>query len=324
MVSFFNLKKKKQQKKQKQQQQQQQQQFSNPGVIYQPNPHIPAPTATELTGTAAPSLTDVGTVYTSEPVTTTTHVNAQGQRIVRTVQRVPAQLVQTSVPTQVAQTASSVPTQVTTTQVPTTPVSTTTRYDARTDAQIKQTARLLPQQQPVVVPSQESTIRMEDHNSETTRHLVKQFLAEIWNNGRLDLIADTCSPDLRFNGNAGFDRIGHDGLTKMVTTIRQAVDEYRVDVHSMVVEDKKCFCRLRFSGKHAGTLLGYPATGRRLSWMGATEFTLQNDKILKVWELGDVKSLEAQIVGEEEAPEWRMVCEEIVQVCFVFVMLGNL
>jgi hypothetical protein len=31
--------------------------------------------------------------------------------------------------------------------------------------------------------------------------------------------------------------------------------------------------------------------------MGATEFKCQNGKILKVWELGDVKSLEEQLSG---------------------------
>jgi hypothetical protein len=29
--------------------------------------------------------------------------------------------------------------------------------------------------------------------------------------------------------------------------------------------------------------------------MGATEFTCQNGKILKVWELGDIKTLEEQL-----------------------------
>lgn len=34
--------------------------------------------------------------------------------------------------------------------------------------------------------------------------------------------------------------------------------------------------------------------------MGATEFTCQNGKILKVWELGDIKTLEEQLTTEVE------------------------
>jgi predicted ester cyclase len=104
-----------------------------------------------------------------------------------------------------------------------------------------------------------------------------------------------CSPNLRLNGNTGFDRVGHDGLARMVSLIRDALDDYHCEIHSMVVEHNKAFCRLRFTGKHVGTLLGYEASGKVVAWMGATEFTCQNGKILKVWELGDLKSLEGQL-----------------------------
>jgi len=135
-----------------------------------------------------------------------------------------------------------------------------------------------------------------------TRSLVKKFIADIWNRGELDLIPEVCSPSLRFNGNAGFDRVGHDGLARMVGTIREALDDYHCEIHSMVVEHNKAFCRLRFTGKHTGNLLGYPPTGRVVGWMGATEFTCQNGKILKVWELGDIKTLEEQLIAIDDQP----------------------
>lgn len=135
----------------------------------------------------------------------------------------------------------------------------------------------------------------EDTAAASTRELVKRFIADIWNRGEVDLIPEVCSPGLRFNGNTGFDRVGHDGLARMVGTIREALDDYHCEIHSMVVEDNKAFCRLRFTGKHTGSLLGYEPTNKIVAWMGATEFTCQNGKIMKVWELGDVKSLEEQI-----------------------------
>jgi steroid delta-isomerase-like uncharacterized protein len=131
--------------------------------------------------------------------------------------------------------------------------------------------------------------------NDLTRSLVKKFIAEIWNRGEIDLIPDVCSANLRLNGNTGFDRVGHDGLARMVSLIRDALDDYHCEIHSMVVEHNKAFCRLRFTGKHVGTLLGFEASGKVVAWMGATEFTCQNGKILKVWELGDLKSLEGQL-----------------------------
>jgi len=131
--------------------------------------------------------------------------------------------------------------------------------------------------------------------AEVTRNLVKRFISDIWNRGELDLIPQVCSPKIRFNGNTGLDKIGHDGFAMMVATIHGALSDYHCEIHSMVVENNKAFCRLRFSGKHTGDLLGYPPTNRSVSWMGATEFTCTNGVILKVWELGDMKTLEDQL-----------------------------
>mmetsp|Transcript_15 Transcript_15/g.23 ORF Transcript_15/g.23 Transcript_15/m.23 type:complete len:225 (-) Transcript_15:343-1017(-) len=137
---------------------------------------------------------------------------------------------------------------------------------------------------------------VEDRN-EITRELVKKFVADIWNRGDLELIPEVCSKSLRFNGSVGMDRVGHDGFARMVTTIRDALNDYHCEIHSMVVEGNKAFCRMRFTGRHTGSLLGYPASGRQVAWMGAAEFTVKDSHIIKVWELGDVKSLEEQLSG---------------------------
>ena len=60
------------------------------------------------------------------------------------------------------------------------------------------------------------------------------------------------------------------------------------------------FWNISVTGKHTGNLLGYPPSGRVVGWMGATEFTCQGGKILKVWELGDIKTLEEQLMAPEE------------------------
>lgn len=128
-----------------------------------------------------------------------------------------------------------------------------------------------------------------------TRELVKQYVADIWNRGDLDLIPKICARGLRFNGSAGMDRVGHDGFCRMVHTIRDSLEDYHCEIHSMVVEGNKAFCRMRFTGRHVGQLLGYEATGKHVSWMGASEFTVMDGLICKVWELGDMASLENQL-----------------------------
>ena len=150
--------------------------------------------------------------------------------------------------------------------------------------------------------NQTTSVRKEPENAatvEVTRDLVKRFISDIWNRGEIELIPRVCHPSLRFNGHVGMDRVGHEGFSRMVSTVRDALTDYHCEIHSMVVETNKAFCRLRFTGKHTGNLLGYPPTGKTVAWMGASEFTCKNGKILKVWELGDVKSLEEQLKNAE-------------------------
>lgn len=73
------------------------------------------------------------------------------------------------------------------------------------------------------------------------------------------------------------------------------LSDYHCEIHSMVVEGNKAFVRLQFVGRHTSALMGFPPTGQVVSWSGATEFTCLNGKIAKVWELGDMKSLEDQL-----------------------------
>jgi len=133
--------------------------------------------------------------------------------------------------------------------------------------------------------------------NESTRDLIKTFIGKIWNHGEIESIPTVCSPSLRFNGRDGLERVGHKGFADMVVTVRKSVASYHCAIHSMVVEDRKCFCRLKFTGRHVGELLGYKPTNKIISWMGASEFTIcpKRHQILKVWELGDIRTLEKQL-----------------------------
>ena len=153
-----------------------------------------------------------------------------------------------------------------------------------------------PQQQQQQPPPQQ--LLPHEIEIEQTRDLVKVFIGEIWNRGEIESIEKVCSPRLRFNGHIGLERVGHDGFSRMVTTVRSSLEGYHCEIHSMVVEGRKCFCRLKFTGKHVGMLMGYPPTHKLVAWMGASEFTIcpRKKQILKVWELGDIKTLENQLM----------------------------
>ena len=142
-----------------------------------------------------------------------------------------------------------------------------------------------------------SSINSNSSLTEITRENVNKFISDIWNKGEVTLIPQVCSERLLVSGLKGFDRVDHNGFARIVTTIRQALDNYHCEVHSMVVEGNKAFCRVLFTGMHNGSFLGYPPTGRRVAWLGAIEITCKEGLIFKIWELNDFKALEEQLSG---------------------------
>lgn len=45
--------------------------------------------------------------------------------------------------------------------------------------------------------------------------------------------------------------------------------------------------------------MGFPATGKTVSWGEAALFTFVDDKISDLWVLGDLKTLESQLSAEK-------------------------
>lgn len=133
--------------------------------------------------------------------------------------------------------------------------------------------------------------------AKVTREQVTKFIGDIWNKGNVALIPQVCSERLVFSGCKGSDRVGHDGFARMVTTVREALDNYHCEIHSMVVEGNKAFCRVLYTGTHNDTFLGYPPTGQRVAWLGVIEITCKDGLIFKVWELNDFKALDEQLSG---------------------------
>jgi predicted ester cyclase len=128
------------------------------------------------------------------------------------------------------------------------------------------------------------------------RDLVASFYEDIWNRGDLSAIPTLLREDFKFRGSLGAERKGHAGFAAYVNAVRGALRDYRCDILDLVAEGPRAFARMRFSGVHAGELLGHAPTGKRVEWMGAALFTAAEDgRLSDLWVLGDVHGLEVQL-----------------------------
>jgi len=128
------------------------------------------------------------------------------------------------------------------------------------------------------------------------RALVEAFYSRIWNAGDLSVLPALLREDFTFRGSLGAERKGHEGFRAYVAMVRGALREYRCEVLDLVVEDRRAFARVRFSGVHEGEFLGFAPSGERVEWLGAAMFTSADDgRIADIWVLGDVPTLLEQL-----------------------------
>ena len=130
--------------------------------------------------------------------------------------------------------------------------------------------------------------------------IVRRFYREIWNEGRLEAIADICHRDMIFRGSLGVHKNGAEGFTEYVRDVRGALKDYRCDIEETVSEGNRVFARMRFTGVHCGEFLGYAPTGAAVHWAGAALFRIERGRIVNLWVLGDVHGLLAQLAANSE------------------------
>lgn len=133
------------------------------------------------------------------------------------------------------------------------------------------------------------------------KKIVKLFYEEIWNQYDKTRIPQYLHEMFTFRGSLGKSSQGHQGFAQYVDSIHHSLADYHCEIQSLLAEGEQCFARMMFSGVHKGEFLGYPPTGHRLCWAGAAVFTFEAERVVDLWVLGDLYSLEDQLKKNAQA-----------------------
>jgi steroid delta-isomerase-like uncharacterized protein len=128
-----------------------------------------------------------------------------------------------------------------------------------------------------------------------TVRLVEEFYALVWNRGDEAAARRLLAPDLRFRGSTGVGLAGLEPFLGYVRLVRGALAGYRCTIEEVLVDEERAFAKMGFAGRHVGTFLGVPPTGRELAWAGAALFHMGGGRIQELWVLGDVDGLKQQL-----------------------------
>lgn len=121
--------------------------------------------------------------------------------------------------------------------------------------------------------------------SEDLRQLIRRFIDEVWDQGKLDVVDQLVAPDCVTHDPAapGGELRGPDGYKQLVSMYRNAFPDAGFEIHDLIAEGDRVAARLTASGTHRGALMGLAPTGRRVSIGGISITRFRDGKQVESW-----------------------------------------
>src|ERR1700674_5855936 len=117
------------------------------------------------------------------------------------------------------------------------------------------------------------------------KELTRKFIAEVWNQGRFDVLEELVAPDCVTHDPAapGGEIRGLDGIKELVSMYRNAFPDTELEIKDLILDGNKVAARITASGTHKGALMGIAPTGKRVSISGTSITHFRDGKQVESW-----------------------------------------
>ena len=121
---------------------------------------------------------------------------------------------------------------------------------------------------------------MQDAN----KALVRRFVEEAWNQGRLEAFDELVSRNCRPHDPV-FPSLqpGAESLKRHITMCRNAFPDLTFRIDDVIAEGKEVVIHWTAQGTHRGQFLGMGPTNRAATATGTSIYRIENGKIAEVW-----------------------------------------
>jgi steroid delta-isomerase-like uncharacterized protein len=127
------------------------------------------------------------------------------------------------------------------------------------------------------------------------KNLVRRLFEEVLNGGRLELLDALIAPGYVENSPAPGQVPGAAGVKAKIEALRAAFPDVRFVLEELVGEGAIVAARYHWEGTHAGTFLGIPPTGRRLSVRGMDFYRFADGWLVEHWDNVDEFGMLSQL-----------------------------
>lgn len=132
--------------------------------------------------------------------------------------------------------------------------------------------------------------------SDEHKALIRRFVEEVWNDGRLGALAEFMAVDFRDHTPGHPEPVeGADGVRQLVGMYREAFPDLLFTIHDMIAERDRVAWRWTARGTHTRDLPDLPATGRQATTTGIEIYRIAGMRIAERWGVYDRFDLVRQL-----------------------------
>lgn len=120
---------------------------------------------------------------------------------------------------------------------------------------------------------------------EANKEVVRRVFLEIFNEGKLALAEDLCSPDtLLHSPTLTEPGVGPEGIRQFVQTLRTGFPDLHIEIEDLIGERDKVVARWRSTRQtHLGFYQEIPPTGKSVQMTGIDIFRVVDGTVREIW-----------------------------------------
>jgi steroid delta-isomerase-like uncharacterized protein len=115
-------------------------------------------------------------------------------------------------------------------------------------------------------------------------HLARRWFEEVWNQRRTDTIDELLTDESVSHSESGPLRGSREFKERTHAVFLSAFPDLRMTVEATAAEGDEVVVRWACTGTHEGDGLGFPATGRAVSFRGMTWIRFSGEKMVEGWD----------------------------------------
>ena len=129
---------------------------------------------------------------------------------------------------------------------------------------------------------------------ENYKEIVRRVVEEGWNKGKVEVLDQLCQKDYKGHDPL-FGTLDLEGFKRAITEYRTAFADLNVKILQVFNEGELVAIRWQSEGRHSGSFMGTPASGKNVRIEGVHVARIRDGKVVEDWAQFDALGLLQQI-----------------------------